>query len=68
MITLINGPYNGAQIEDMGTDPIRMSLYDRTQGPDVLIGFAYYIPGDQRARAFWDGNYWEGKLVEIIPA
>ncbi len=68
MITLINGPYNGRQIEDSGADPIRMAIYDDTKGEGAVIGSATYIPGEGRERAFWDGNEWHGKLIETIEA
>lgn len=67
MITLVNGPYNGRYIDDSGADPIRMCVYDRTPGRDVEVGVAIYLPDADRQFAFWDGNDWQGKLVETIP-
>jgi hypothetical protein len=70
MITLINGPYNGREIEDSGADPIRMGIYDHTKPPGVHIGVAIYRrfpPLDPAGgQAFWDGNEWQGELVETI--
>ena len=51
MITLINGPYNGRQIEDSGADPIRMGIYDHTKPPGVHIGVAN-LPAIPAARSF----------------
>lgn len=67
-VKLINGPYNGREIEDSGADPIRMGIYDHTKPPGVSIGMAIYIPGEGRECAFWDGNDWAGKLDETISA
>lgn len=72
IVTLINGPYNGRQIEDSGADPIRMGIYDNTNPPGVTIGAAIYrrfpMFSPDGAQAFWDGNEWAGKLDETIPA
>jgi len=69
-ITLINGPYNWRQIEDTGADPIRMCIYDNTHPPTVAIGMAVYrrfpMFDPCNERAFWDGNEWQGDLLETI--
>lgn len=66
MITLINGPYNGRQIEDSGAVSIRMAIYDGGETQGAKIGHATYEPNEERTAAFWLGNTWEGTLDEQI--
>lgn len=66
MIKLINGPWNGKEIEDSGADPIRMGICKQKEGSAYCVGTATYIPGDGRKRAFWDENEWHGELIQVI--
>jgi hypothetical protein len=57
-MTLINGPYNGREIEDAGTVEIRMGIRDGD-----MVGHALYEPSVDRRLAFFEGNTWLGKIA-----
>lgn len=66
---LINGPYNGRQIDDSGAVVLRMCITeDGTSRRGVMCGTAIYEPGTDRAAAFWSHNEWDGRLEAVIPA
>lgn len=65
---LINGPYDGREIEDLGSVVVRMAVYDGGLIPGATIGEAIYEPNETRELAFWSDNRWMGTLEEIIPA
>lgn len=71
-IALIGEPYNGKWIKDSGVVTIRMGIASEWQGnrPSVSAkcGSAYYEPDEQRIRAFWRENVWEGTVVGIVEA
>jgi hypothetical protein len=67
-IKLINGPYNGQEIEDSGEVVIRMGISSDGETPGATIGDAIYEPNEDRALAFWNGNDWLGTLEEVIRA
>lgn len=72
LIALINGPHNGRQIEDSGADPIRLGIFDDTGSPILKVGVATYrrfpLFDPEGQKAFWDGNDWDGTLVDSFPA
>jgi hypothetical protein len=65
-VILINGPYNGRQIEDSGTVIVSMSVYDGGYRVGAKLGTARYEPSVDRRLAFWEGNTWHGELLGII--
>lgn len=65
---LINGPYDGREIEDLGSAIVRMCIYDGGQVAGATIGEAIYEPDQTRERAFWSDNNWLGILEGVIPA
>lgn len=65
---LINGPYNGREVEDYGMVKLRMAIFDGGQVKGAKLGEAIYLPNEKRDIAFWDENIWLGTLEEIIPA
>jgi hypothetical protein len=67
-MTLVNGPYNGREIDDSGAAVIRMALSTNGQTPGAKIGTALYEPKPDRSVAFWDRNEWCGTLDETISA
>lgn len=67
-IKLINGPYNGREIEDVGTVIIRMDVSTNGEMPGATIGDATYEPNDDRSLSFWNGSDWIGNLEAVIRA
>lgn len=67
-ILLINGPYNGREIDDCGAVVIKMTLSTDGENRGAQIGEARYEPNDKRTMAFWEGNTWLGTLEGVIPA
>jgi hypothetical protein len=66
---LINGPYNGREIEDSGTVRLRMCITeDGTSRKGVRCGTALYEHSEDRSMAFWSHNEWDGTLEGVIPA
>jgi hypothetical protein len=65
-MTLINGPYNGREIEDAGTVVVNMCIYDPCQRVGSIGGIARYEPSADRSLAFWEGNTWSGPIVAIV--
>jgi len=65
-MTLINGPYNGREIEDAGTVTLAMCIYDPCECVGAIGGIARYEPSPDRSLAFWEGNTWSGPIVAII--
>lgn len=59
---LINGPYNGRMIEDLGTVEQRMAIY-RPNQQKTECGVAVYEPGDGRKESFWSHNVWDGSTL-----
>jgi len=70
LITLHGGPYNGRTIRDLGSVRIRMGIADCYEGNKPAIGArcgtAIYEPTEDRARAHWLTNDWDGRIVDII--
>lgn len=64
---LINGPYNGREIEDSGTVVVNLCIYDGGERVGAIGGIARYEPSADRSMAFWEGNTWNGKIEGIIP-
>jgi crotonobetainyl-CoA:carnitine CoA-transferase CaiB-like acyl-CoA transferase len=67
-ILLINGPWNGREIEDLGASVIRMVLYDGGEVAGSTVGESIYEPDESRDMAFWLNNNWLGTLGGSIPA
>lgn len=67
-IKLINGPYNGREIEDSGAVTIRMCVSTDGETPGAPVGDAIYEPNGDRSLAFWSGNDWLGILEDVIRA
>ena len=63
MIKLINGPYNGIELEDSGAVRLNMALGFK---PGHLSGNAIYEPNEDRTLAFWLTNEWDGTIEETI--
>jgi hypothetical protein len=68
MIVLINGPYNGREIEDSGAVVIRMAVYDGGNRVGAKTGEAIYEPSEDGRRAFYSDTKWLGIIEEIVPA
>lgn len=66
-IALINGPYDGREIEDSGAVRIRMGVSTDGDNIGAAIGEAVYEPNPERTLAFWSNNLWKGTLEEVIP-
>jgi len=67
---LEGGPWNGLEIEDSGTVAIRIGIATKWRNGFPAIGYpsgsAIYEPSEDRSRAFWAGNQWDGITVSII--
>jgi lysophospholipid acyltransferase (LPLAT)-like uncharacterized protein len=69
-IQLINGPFNGRRITDLGTVRIPMGIASKIKNGRPAIGAksgsAIYEPDSNRRRAFWLRNQWDGITVANI--
>lgn len=70
-ILLVNGPCDGRRITDLGTVRIRMAIADGWLCGRPAIGARsgcaiYEFHGNDRARAYWLRNDWEGHIVGNI--
>lgn len=64
-MTLINGPFNGMEIDDLGTVTQKLSLHKPRRDGAIECGYAIYEPSLDRSRSFWRENLWDGAtLVE----
>lgn len=64
-IKLINGPFNGVEIEDSGAAAYHIGMGSK---PGDRCGFAIYEPNKERTHAFWLDNKWEGTIDQILPS
>ncbi len=64
-IKLINGPYNGREIEDSGAVKFLMGLGNKVGD---RCGMSIYEPNPERTLAFWLQNDWDGTIDDIIEA
>jgi len=67
-ILLVNGPYDGERIDDLGAAVIRMSIARGGHEVGNPLGMAIYEPTKDRKQAFWADNQWLGTIEEIIEA
>ena len=68
-IYLINGPWNGRLIQDLGTVTQKMVIYAcGAPTPGTEIGYALYEPNVERTLSFWSHNVWEGILEGSMDA
>jgi hypothetical protein len=64
-MTLINGPLNGVEIEDLGTVTQKLSIHKPRPDGAIECGYSIYEPTQDRALSFWRENVWDGAtLVE----
>jgi hypothetical protein len=62
-MTLINGPYHGRQIQDLGTVRQKMSIYRPLPDGRIKTGCAIYEPSPDRSQSFWLENIWDGSTL-----
>jgi len=62
-MTLINGPYHGRQIQDLGTVSQKISIYRPLPDGRIEIGYAIYEPSHDRLQSFWLENIWDGSTL-----
>lgn len=62
-MTLINGPYHGRIIDDIGTVVQKMPIYRKRKLNEVTCGYAFYEPSEDRLFSFWRENVWDGSVL-----